>query len=76
MTQEEKFKKIVRFVMEYTKQNGYPPNMREIGPEIGLSSSATIHKVVKQCLRQGYIEMNPRIARSIRVSPEGKKLAK
>jgi repressor LexA len=76
MNQEDRCKLLVNFVYSYTRENGFPPNVREIGDAIGVSSSSTIHKILKQTIEDGYIEMHPRIARSIRVSENGKKLAK
>jgi repressor LexA len=74
MSTEDRFSQIVNFVHSYTKENGFPPNVREIGTAIGLSSSSSMHKTIKQCLKHGYVEMHPKIARSIRVSDDGKKL--
>ena len=67
---------LVKFIYNYTKENGFPPNVREIGEAIGVSSSSTVHKFLKKTLEEGYIEMHPNIARTIRVSESGKKLAK
>lgn len=76
MSNNDRHKTLVRFILSYTEKNGFPPNVREIGEVIGVSSSSTIHKFLKQSVKEGYIEIHPRIARTIRVSEKGKKLLK
>jgi repressor LexA len=61
------------FIVDFTKERGYPPSVREIGKKIGVSSSSTIHKFIRQCVDEGYIDLDERIPRSIRVSKTGKK---
>jgi repressor LexA len=61
------------FIVDFTKERGYPPSVREIGNKIGVSSSSTIHKFIRQCVDEGYVDLDERIPRSIRVSKIGKK---
>jgi repressor LexA len=63
----------LNFIIDFTKERGYPPSVREVGEKIGVSSSATIHKFIRQCVDEGYIDIDARIPRSIRVSKMGKK---
>ena len=76
MHSEDRYKTLVEFIHSYTTKNGFPPSVREIGEVMGVSSSSTIHKFLKQSVKKGYIEIHPRIARTIRVSENGKKLLK
>lgn len=64
----------LKFVVEFTKQRGYPPSVREIGRHVGVSSSSTIHKFIRKCVEDGYVEIDEKVSRSIRVSKSGKKL--
>ena len=41
-------KEILEFIKKYTNKKGYPPTVREIGKELGLSSTATIHSHLKR----------------------------
>ena len=34
-------KAIIKFIEKQTKENGYPPSVREIGKAVGLKSTAT-----------------------------------
>lgn len=63
----------LNFIIDFTKERGYPPSVREVGKKIGVSSSSTIHKFIRQCVDAGYVDLDERIPRSIRVSKMGKK---
>lgn len=62
------------FITSFTKERGYPPSVRELGKEIGVSSSSTVFKFLNKCVEEGYVDMDSKIARSMRVSALGKKL--
>lgn len=69
-------KEIVKFILDFTKTNGYPPTMREIAKHIGVSSSSTIHKVLHECQEEGFIEIPKGVLRGMKATPQGKKLVK
>lgn len=70
----ERIPDALKFVIDFTKQRGYPPSVREIGRHVGVSSSSTIHKFIRKCVDEGYVEIDEKVSRSIRVSKSGKKL--
>ena len=39
----ESQEKILNFVNDYVRENGYPPSIREICVGVGLSSTSTVH---------------------------------
>ena len=47
---------ILDYLKSYSAQHGYPPAIREIGKEVGLSSPATIHAHLKNIEDKGYIK--------------------
>ena len=63
----ERLKKIMYFLTSFTKENGYAPNIREIGDSITVSSTSLIDYYLNQLEEQGYITRDKHIARSIRV---------
>jgi repressor LexA len=73
-TREERQKEIVNFIIDFTSQNGYPPTMREIGMQIGVSSSSTVHKILHQCQKDGLIIITKGILRSMKVTDDGREL--
>ena len=34
---------ILDFIVRHSEQHGYPPTVREIGKEVGLTSSSSVH---------------------------------
>ncbi len=63
----EKQKRILDFLVEYTKTNGYPPTVREIGEHFKfLWSAARAH--LKALEKKGFIKLNPMKSRGIEIS--------
>ena len=46
---------ILEYIKKYIVSNGYPPTVREIGSELGLSSPATIHAHLHNLENKGFI---------------------
>lgn len=64
----------LRWIADSIEMKKYPPSVREIGNAVGCSSSSTAHNLVKNLKRRGWIEYEPRIARSMRITDSGLKL--
>jgi len=65
----------LRYILGYVKENGFAPSVREVGACVGYTSSSTAHLLIQHLIDEGYVEMNPKIARSIRATKGGVKLA-
>ena len=46
---------IYQFILQYTRDHGYPPSVREIGEAVGLKSPSTVHFHMKKLEAGGYI---------------------
>lgn len=46
---------------------GVPPSVREICADLGIKSTSTVHKYLKQLEQEGYIERDQNLNRSIKV---------
>lgn len=46
---------ILNYIKEYIVTHGYPPTVREIGADLGVSSPATIHAHLKNLEEKGFI---------------------
>lgn len=46
---------IYDFILQYTRQYGYPPSVREIGFAVNLKSPSTVHFHMKKLEAEGYI---------------------
>lgn len=45
--------KILKAIISYTTEHGYPPTLREIGNEVGLHSSSAVHQHITWMLADG-----------------------
>ena len=64
-TREEMLKAII----EYIEQLGYPPTTREIGEMVGLKSTSSVYAHLQRLLREGKIETDAGLGvpRAIRI---------
>lgn len=71
LTRSEELTKRQRQILEYIvkeiRTKGYPPSVREIGEELDLSSSSTVHSHLKALERKGYLRRDPTKPRAIEV---------
>ena len=56
---------VLRFIREFTRANGYPPTVREIGSQLELSSPSTVHVHLGNLERLGYIRRDPSKPRAL-----------
>ena len=60
-------RKILEFIDQSIKENGFPPTVREIGKAVGLNSPATVHTHLSTLQDRGYIRRDPTKPRAIEV---------
>lgn len=51
----DKGEKILQFVSDFVRDNGYAPSVREIGAAVGLSSTASVSYQLKRLQEQGLL---------------------
>ncbi len=56
---------VLRFIREFTRANGYPPTVREIGSQLELSSPSTVHVHLGNLERLGFIRRDPTKPRAL-----------
>lgn len=56
---------VLSFIKEFTRRNGYPPTVREIGSELELSSPSTVHVHLANLERLGLIRRDPSKPRAL-----------
>jgi repressor LexA len=66
----ERQNEILGYIINKTRESGYPPTVREIAQAVNLSSSATIHAHLKKLEEFGYIKRDPTKPRAIEISKE------
>ena len=65
---KERHKKILAFLKEYQDSEGYPPTIREIGEETGISSTSVVNYYLDQLEKMGKIERQRKISRGVKLA--------
>lgn len=65
-TLTQRRQRILDFIDEHIQEHGYPPTVREIGHQVGLSSSSSVHFHLKALEEAGYLERDATLTRAIR----------
>jgi repressor LexA len=63
----ERHKKILDVLERYQNETGYPPSIREIGKQTGISSTSVVNYYLNQLEEEGYIERDRKISRGVRL---------
>jgi len=62
---------VLRFIHKTLENKNYPPTVREIGEEVGLNSTSTVHGHLKRLEKRGFILRNPDKPRVLNVTESG-----
>ena len=62
---DKRMEQIYKVIKEQLMKKGYPPSVREIGKEVGLKSSSTVHGYLNQLEAAGLIRRDPTKPRAI-----------
>jgi len=60
-------KAVLTAIMTSIRSRGYPPSVREIGQEVGLLSSSTVHGYLKRLQDKGYLRRDESKPRAMEV---------
>ncbi len=60
-------RQILEMIEQSTRDNGYPPSVREIGEAVGLTSPSTVHSHLNILERMGYLRRDPTKPRAMEV---------
>jgi repressor LexA len=61
----ERQRRILRYLEEFIRDNGYPPSIRQIQDALGISSTSVVDYNLNLLERRGLIQRQPRSSRSI-----------
>ncbi len=64
----ERHQKILDYLLEYQRENKYPPSIREIGEKTGISSTSVVNYYLDQLEKMGLIERDRKISRGVRLA--------
>ena len=60
-------RKILRYIDQYTGQNGYPPTIREIGEATNTNSTSVVNYNLNKLVDEGYLDREQRVSRGVRL---------
>ena len=66
----DKPEKILQFIRDFTRENGYPPSVREIGAAVGLRSTSTVHYQLARLREQGLLAGDTAKSRAVTLAEE------
>ncbi len=70
----EKQARVFNFIVKYKEESGYPPTVREITQNLGLSGPNSAKKFLDILERKGWIKKTARSSRAIEILNEAKKV--
>jgi repressor LexA len=59
---------ILKFIREFSIGNGYPPTIREIGKQVGISSTSVVNYNLDKLEKDGLIERDRAISRGLKLA--------
>jgi repressor LexA len=68
MNLSDRQKRIVEYIARYSNENSRPPTIREIGSEVGISSTSVVNYNLKVLERAGLLSRSKDISRGLRLS--------
>ncbi len=67
----ERHQRILDYLNECVREQGYPPSIREIGKATGISSTSVVTYYLKQLTEMGLIERDAKYSRALRLPNAG-----
>lgn len=68
---EEQEQRILECIRDFIQERGYPPTVRDIARELGISSTSVVDYHLKRLEQARWIERDPRSSRGIRLTAAG-----
>lgn len=66
----ERQKQVLDYIEKCLVEKGYPPSVREIGQELGLRSSATVHSHLSSIEKKGFLKRDSSKGRALSLVPQ------
>lgn len=62
-----KQQKVLNMISRYIEENGYPPTIRDIGKELKLTSTSTVHSYLNVLKSKGYVTWEEGRPRTLKI---------
>jgi repressor LexA len=60
--------KILDFIRRFSQDHGFPPTIREIGKEVGISSTSVVNYNLNVLKNKNYVERDSNVSRGLRLT--------
>jgi SOS-response transcriptional repressor LexA len=68
---DQKLRNVLQALADLQQETGLPATIREISARAGYSSGSGVDRHLVALERAGWITREPRVSRSIRITPDG-----
>ena len=63
---------VLEYIVEFSKEVGYPPSVREICKAVGFKSTCSAHQYIKKLTTKGYLEKSDLKMRALKIVQDEK----
>ncbi len=63
----ERQRKMLDFIGQFSRERGYPPTIRQIGENVGISSTSVVNYNLKKLEKDGYLTRDLKVSRGVRL---------
>lgn len=60
--------RILEFILDFTRDSGYPPSIRQIGKAVDISSTSVVNYNLNRLVDEGYLDRDQNVSRGIRLT--------
>jgi SOS-response transcriptional repressor LexA len=70
----QKQRRVLQEILDFTKENRYPPTVRELGQALGISSSSTVQGFLERLKIHGLVTWEQGCPRTLKVVDQHEKI--
>lgn len=63
----ERQRRMIDFIGQFSRERGYPPTIRQIGENVGISSTSVVNYNLKKLEKDGYLTRDLKVSRGVRL---------
>jgi repressor LexA len=63
----ERQHRMIDFIGQFSRERGYPPTIRQIGENVGISSTSVVNYNLKKLEKDGYLTRDLKVSRGVRL---------
>jgi repressor LexA len=67
--------RMLDFIQQFSEENGYPPSIRQIGKDVGISSTSVVNYNLNRLVEEGYLSRDQNVSRGLRLTEKFLKAA-